>query len=341
MTNRLAGPVTGPSAWTSAELAADDSWIYSLNDAEIGEIEAALSVVGEKGLKVFQFGADDFPLPSLAVKLAAVIEQLENGRGCALIRGLDAARYDEDTLKTLYWGLGVHLGLPISQNARGQFISHVRDTGRDYYSHNVRGYTTKARIKPHCDPADTVGLLCAHPAKSGGESEIASAMSIYNELLAHHPEYLEPLFGGFYFDLRGEGVTDDPDEVTFNRVPVFSYFDGRLSCRFNAKSIIEGQMKADMPLDGLALDAVQAVGDLASRSDLRFDLTFRRGDIQILNNHMILHARGGFENYPEPDRGRNLLRLWVNLRDGRTLAPEFADRLNTGPRGGVMIREGV
>ena len=70
-------------------------------------------------------------------------------------------------------------------------------------------------------------------------------------------------------------------------------------------------------------------------------MTFRRGDIQILNNHMILHARGGFENYPEPDRGRNLLRLWVNLRDGRTLAPEFADRLNTGPRGGVMIREGV
>ena len=56
---------------------------------------------------------------------------------------------------------------------------------------------------------------------------------------------------------------------------------------------------------------------------------------------MILHARGGFENYPEPDQGCNLLRLWVNLRNGRTLAPEFADRLNTGPRGGVMIREGV
>ncbi len=345
MTDRLAGPVTGPvtgpSAWTSAELAADDGWIYPLSDTEIGEIEAAVAGVGEKGLKVFEFGADDFPLPSLGAKLDAVIEQLENGRGCALIRGLDPAKYDEDTLKMLYWGLGVHLGTPISQNARGQLIAHVRNTGSDYQSSNVRGYTTNARIAPHCDPADTVGLLCAHPAKSGGRSEIASAMSIYNELLDHHPEYLEPLFRGFHFDLRGEGATGDVDEVTFNRVPVFSYFDGRLSCRYNRKTIEDGQVKAGEPLEGLALEAVQAVADLAMRDDLRFDLAFRQGDIQILNNHMILHARGGFEDHPDPDRGRNLLRLWVNLRDGRKLAPEFADRLNTGPRGGVMVREGA
>ena len=335
----IPGPVTGPSVWTSAELAADDSWIYILTDAEINEIEPAVNMVREKGLKVFEFGREDFPLGSLAVRMAAVIEQLENGRGCALIRGLDVECYDEDSLKILYWGLGVHLGVPITQNAKGQLIAHVRDRDHDYYSHNVRGYTTNARIRPHCDPADTVGLLCAQPAKKGDENEITSGLSVYNELLSVHPEYLEPLFEGFYFDLRGEGVTDDLDEVTFNRVPVFSYFDGRLSCRFNGKSIIEGQIKAGKPLDGLALKAVEAVGELASRDDLRYDLAFRQGEIQILNNHMILHARAGFEDYPEPGRKRNLLRLWANLRNGRKLAPEFADRLNTGPRGGVMVRE--
>jgi hypothetical protein len=341
MTDRLPQPVTGASVWTSTELATDDSWIYILTDAEIEEIEAAVEGVREKGLKVFEFGREDFPLPTVAVIMAAVIEQLENGRGCALIRGLDASRYDSDILKLLYWGLGVHLGLPISQNAQGQLIAHVRDRERDYYSHNVRGYTTNSRIRPHCDPADTVGLLCAQPAKEGGESEITSALSVYNELLANNPEYLVSLMAGFYFDLRGEGATDDPDEVTFNRVPVFSYFDGRLSCRFNGKSIIEGQVKAGQPLEGLALEAVEAIAGLASRDDLRYDLAFRHGDIQILNNHMILHARAGFEDYPEPDRKRNLLRLWANLRNGRKLAPEFADRLNTGPRGGVMIREGL
>ncbi|MBT3306468.1 MAG: TauD/TfdA family dioxygenase, partial [Alphaproteobacteria bacterium] len=281
MTDRLAGPVTGPSVWTSSELAADDSWIYHINDVDIEEIEAAIAGVREKGLAVFEFGAEDFPLPSLSATLDGVVEQLENGRGCALIRGLDATKYDEDTLKTLYWGLGMHLGQPISQNARGQLIAHVRNTGSDYQSNNVRGYTTNSRIKPHCDPTDVVGLLCAHPAKKGGSSEIASAMSIYNELLAQNPEYLEPLFGGFHFDLRGEGVTDDPDEVTFNKVPVFSYCDGRMSCRYNRKTIEDGQVKAGEPLEGIALDAVRAVAELAMRDDLRFDLAFQQGDIQV------------------------------------------------------------
>jgi hypothetical protein len=217
-------------------------------------------------------------------------------------------------------------------------IGHVRDRDRDYDSKNVRGYTTNARISPHCDPADIVALLCAHPAKQGGESQITSAMTIYNQLLAHTPEYLEPLAGGFHFDLRGEGVTDDPDEVTFNKVPVFSYLDGRLSCRFNGKTILDGQAKAGAPLEGHALEAVKKVSELAMDPEFRFDLAFQAGDIQILNNYLILHARGGFEDYPEPDRRRNLLRIWVNLHHGRKLAPEFADRLNTGPRGGVMVR---
>lgn len=334
----LRQPVAGPSAWTSAELAADPSWIYPLSAGDIGELEAAADAVRSKGLRLYEFGLDDFPLPGLSATMANIVDQLKNGRGCALIRGLDASRYDEETLKTIYWGLGLHWGVPISQNARGQLIGHVRDRDRDYDSKNVRGYTTNARISPHCDPADIVALLCAHPAKQGGESQITSAMTIYNQLLAHTPEYLEPLAGGFHFDLRGEGVTDDPDEVTFNKVPVFSYFDGRLSCRFNGKTILDGQAKAGAPLEGHALEAVKKVSELAMDPEFRFDLAFQAGDIQILNNYLILHARGGFEDYPEPDRRRNLLRIWVNLHHGRKLALEFADRLNTGPRGGVMVR---
>ncbi|MDA1090746.1 MAG: TauD/TfdA family dioxygenase [Proteobacteria bacterium] len=334
----LRHPVIGPSAWTSAELAADHSWVYALSADDIGELEAAADAVRSKGLRLYEFGQDDFPLPGLAAMIADIAGQLEGGRGCALIRGLDAARYDEETLKMMYWGFGLHWGVPISQNAKGQLIGHVRDTARDYHSKNVRGYTTNARISPHCDPADCVSLLCAHPAKKGGESEISSAMSIYNRILETHPEYLEPLTEGFHFDLRGEGVSDDPDEVTFNKVPVFSYFDGHLSCRFNAKTILDGQTKAGAPLNGLALAAVNKVAELAQDPEFRLDLTFRQGDIQILNNYLILHARGGFEDHPEPERRRNLLRLWSNLHNGRKLAPEFANRLNTGPRGGVMVR---
>lgn len=331
--------INGLSAWKSVELAGDNGWIYNLDDNEKIEIETAVELIRKRKLKIYEFGIDDFPLKKFAVRLDAILDQVENGRGCALLRGLDIASYDEDTLKLIYWGLGVHIGTPISQNAQGQLIGHVRDRGGNYYSHNVRGYTTNSRIRPHCDPADTVALLCVQPAKKGGESEISSSTSIYNELLKKNPELLEPLFNGFHFDLRGEGVTDNPDEVTFNQVPVFSYFDSKMSCRFNAKSIIEGQVKIGRPLEGVALKAVETVADLASQDEFRYDMTFCEGDIQILNNHTILHARGDFEDHKELERKRNLLRLWTNLRNGRQLASDFADRLNTGPRGGVMIRK--
>ncbi|MFM9882071.1 MAG: TauD/TfdA family dioxygenase [Burkholderiales bacterium] len=331
-------PISSPSAWTGPQLATDSSWIHPLDRTEIDELERAARAVQASGAPPQAFERDQFALPTLGPRLARIVDALENGIGCALIRGLDMTRYDLATAKTIYWGIAVHLGIPISQNARGERIAHVTDTGRDYQSKNVRGYTTRARLRPHCDACDVVGLLCWRTAMAGGESLIASSTTIFNEILRTHPEYLPALFRGFHYDLRGEGTTDDPDEVTFHRVPVFSWFDGRLSCRFNQKSIEEGMVKARMPLTPHEQAAVDYVGELTLSDPLCHHLTFEQGDIQLLNNHTVLHSRTSFEDWAEPDRKRNLLRLWVNLREGRPLAPEFAERLNTGPRGGVRVQ---
>lgn len=331
-------PVEEPAAWRPGDLASDSSWIYHLGDAELAEIGDAITHVRAKGLAACEFGREAFPLPSLSRQIDQIIQELEHGRGCVLIKGLDVERYHMADLKTLYWGLGVHLGVPISQNAKGDLIGHVTDSGRDYDSKNVRGYTTNDALRPHCDSSDSVALLCVHHAKSGGESIIASSVTIFNEILRTRPEFLDDLAEGFHFDLRGEGATGDPEEVTRHKVPVFCYHDGRLSARYNQKIIEDGQSKAGSPLTGKTLEAVRYVGELALRADIRFDMRFERGDIQILNNHVILHARNNFEDFPQPDRKRNLLRLWFNLRQGRKLPPEFAERLNTGPRGGVAIK---
>lgn len=336
--NILRKPVTEPAAWTTEDLAADRSWLQTLTPAELAEIDVAVAVVRSKGLATFEFTRDDFPLPRLGARLRDIARDLEHGRGVVLLRGLAPERYDIDALYALYWGLAVHLGTPISQNAKGDLIGQVTDSGQDYQTKNVRGYTTRAALRPHCDASDVVGLLCVHPAKTGGASCIASAATIYNTILAERPEFIAPLCRGFHFDLRGEGVTDDPDEVTFNRVPVFSYFDGWLSCRYNGKTIIDGMAKSGAPLSDDDLAAVEFVRALAMRPGIRFDMGFRPGDIQLLNNHMVLHSRTDFEDWPEPARKRRLLRLWLNLDHGRALAPAFADRLNTGPRGGVMAR---
>ncbi len=41
------------------------------------------------------------------------------------------------------------------------------------------------------------------------------------------------------------------------------------------------------------------------------DIPFEQGDIQFLHNHVILHSRNAFEDWPEPARKRHLYRLWL------------------------------
>lgn len=335
----LRTPVATETAWTAGRWATDRSWIHALNDAEVAEIDAALRRTA--AMPMAEIGRTDFALPTVAQRLGRILAELEQGRGFVMLRGLPAARYDMDALYRIYWGLSVHLGVPISQNSRGEKIAQVRDYGTDYGRANVRGHTSSDAIQPHCDTSDVVGLLCVHPAKQGGASMIASAMTVYNTLLAEHPDYLEPLARGFRINLAGKGPTGRLDEVTHNHVPVFSYHAGLLSCRYNEKQTLDGAALTGRVLTPLERSAIAAVGEIAMRPGIRFDMDFLPGDIQWLNNHVILHARTDFEDWPEPERRRCLLRLWLNMRDGRPLAPDFADRLNTGPRGEVAVQPGA
>ena len=126
-------------------------------------------------------------IPEFGLRLAAIASELENGRGFFLLRGLPVAKYSLDTVKAIYWGIGIHLGAPVYQNTRGDLMTHVADRGDDYNDVNIRLYTTAAAANPHNDPRDVVGLLCVRHAVEGGTSMIASAMSIYNRVVAEHP----------------------------------------------------------------------------------------------------------------------------------------------------------
>ncbi len=341
MINIPENTIDGLDAWSAAELKADDKWIHQLSNADKAELKSAVDSVKTKGLDVFCFGREDFSLPTLGSRIKSIMTDVEKARGCALIRGLSVDSYSINDLSLLYWGLGVHMGTPISQNARGDLIGNVRDAGKSYNSTNIRGYTTNAALPPHCDPADTVSLLCVKAAITGGESLLASAPAIFNELISTEPELLPPLFKGFYFDLRGEGTTGEINEVTRHRVPVFHWHAGRLSCRYNRRTIVDGQRKAGEPLEGLDLRAVDRVAELAEDERFRFEMTFLPGDIQILSNHTILHFRRAFESNLTSQAPRHLLRLWTNVDEelARPLRPEFAERLNNGPRGGVYVTD--
>jgi hypothetical protein len=64
-------------------------------------------------------------------------------------------------------------------------------------------------------------------------------------------------------------------------------------------------------------DAERGLMDLyeqiASSSEFFLDMNFEAGDMQLISNHTVLHARTAYEDWPEPEKRRHLLRLWLSL----------------------------
>ena len=172
-------------------------------------------------------------------------------------------------------------------------------------------------------------LLCVEKAKEGGMSSLVSSVTIHNEIVRHHPEYLEPLYEGFHHDYRGYGPNADPNEVTPTPIPVFEYNNGRINCAFAKKIIETGARKRGVPLTPLQQAAIDYVHELGTSEALRIDMMLEPGDIQVINNYITLHSRS---NYVDHDDGRKryLLRMWINLPDSVQLSPDFAAFVRRG-----------
>ncbi len=329
MSEILRQPVADRSAWRGKDLRNDASWIWTLPQQAICDIDAALARLDARRVPLIEMKRADLALPSIEADLAGLLHEFENGRGFVVIRGLPLERYDDDQIARIFWGIGQYLGRPISQNAQGDLLGHVKDAGGLVYgAKDVRGYQTTAELFFHNDNCDIVGLLCFRKARAGGVSRIASATTLYNEVLAHHPEFLDVLYRGFRYDLRGEerpGVAP----ITAN-VPVYSYHDGKLSMRYVYTSIVQAARKGGYEFTPLEAAAMRFLNETAAREDIRLDMMLEPGDMQFCFNHTVLHSRTAFEDWEEPARKRHLLRLWLNNPEGRKLAPEFADRYGTG-----------
>ncbi|MCG8546788.1 MAG: TauD/TfdA family dioxygenase [Alphaproteobacteria bacterium] len=332
---RAYGPATGPAAWRTADFEQDSSWLHAFTESDITEIETALETALATGKPVAALTRDDFPLPTVAAKIAAAVDEVETGRGFVLLRGIRLPNYSREEAAAIFWGMGQYIGTSLSQNPQGALLHAIEDIGNDYAGNNVRGHSTNARLRPHVDPCDIVGLFCIHPAKSGGLSTISSALTVYNEILTHHPEYLDPLCQGFRIDYAGKGPSDAPDLTSPQRIPVFSIYDGAFSCYYNAKQFERGAEKIGRPLSDREHAAIMCIEEIALRPDVQFNMGFQTGDIQLINNYTVLHSRTEYEDWPETQRKRVLLRQWWNVPQGRPLLPAVADRLGTGPRGGV------
>ncbi len=313
--------VDHPSAWYGRDLQRDQSWLIQLTPDDLEEIDRALRDVTAAGLDLAQVGRGNFRLPHFGQKLAAWLEEIRTGRGFVVLRGLPVTRYTDDEVGLIFWGLGAHLGLAVTQNPKGDLLGHVYDHGRTYGAIDVRGYETNAHLPFHSDGCDLVGLLCLRRAKSGGLSSVVSSTTIHNEILRRRPDLLPPLYEGFHYIRREAALTDSP--VTPHRIPVFGVKDGLVSSRLIRNQINAAFAKTGTEPTALERDALDLVDELAHDPEIHLDMDLQLGDIQLCNNYTVLHSRTGFEDFPEPERRRHMIRLWLTFRDRRPMADNF------------------
>ena len=329
--------ITGPGAWIGPEIQHDPSWVHQLDAGGIEEIDAALRHARRAGVRI-PFAAAAFPLPRFAAELDRILDEIENGRGFVLVRGIPRDRYSDEECEILYWGLMSHLGTPVSQNARGHLLGHVRDEGREIADPNARAYQTNQRMDFHTDmlPIDVLGLFCMRTARSGGESKVVSALTIHNVLREERPDLLEALYGEFHMDWRGE---EPEGERPWFTLPMFSAREGRVTTRVVSLPYYESVARFGEQYrpTGIQREALEKVQEIANRSELMLSMDFQEGDIQLLNNHTMLHARTAYVDYDEPGRQRHLLRMWLAVSDARRrpLADALGSRYEWVRRGGI------
>ena len=195
----------GRVAWHGPELMRNpDEWTHVFTADEVAELDSALALAESRGLDVIQLDTDNFPLPTLAPRLLELRDELVEGRGIALMRGLPVHRYTSWQVCAAFYGMGAHLGWPCPQNAKGHVLGHVKDLGNDPDDPATRIYTTCAAQPFHTDSADVVGLLCVNNSLEGGESQVVSTVAIWNELVRTKPHLAEVLTQPFPVDRKGE-----------------------------------------------------------------------------------------------------------------------------------------
>lgn len=201
----------------------------------------------------------------------------------------------------------------------------------------------------HTDGADLVGLLCISKSLSGGESDIASTHHIYNTLQREHPDVIETLTTpNWYFDRKGEvGEGQDP---WYKSSILYTERDGnRVWNKIDPNNVTSlgrfntGPDAVIPPLSAAQLHALQILEETATK--LALHMILEPGDIQLLANGHVLHARTAYKDWPAgsvDENGRervrrHLMRLWLAVPESEGgLKTPFHDS-DVKKRGGIQV----
>jgi alpha-ketoglutarate-dependent taurine dioxygenase len=332
-------PITGACVWRGSDMAKSPRWQRHLSQAQLAEIDRALAAAKARALGWQEMTLEDFPLPCFAPLADEIRAELEEGSGILLLRGLDPARYTPQEQRILYAGLCRHIGTLVYSNRAGEIMREIRDVARDggadpgqrygalpdsgkpgaFLSSYARTLTNQ-QLRFHTDRCDVVALFCIRQALRGGVSKLCSSPAVHNAMLARRPELCAALYEPMWRSRFGE---EDATDDSSYPLPVWGVRGAKFTSHYSRTFIEVAQRRSEVPrLSAEQAEALDLLHDLAE--ELCFEMIFRPGDIQFVNNHVIYHARTAFEDDPDQGADRLLMRLWMAMPNSRALPEDHA-----------------
>jgi alpha-ketoglutarate-dependent taurine dioxygenase len=332
----------GRRAWLASEIV-DEDWVVPLGAPVVDEIRELARFIEANPVQNLQRSVSDFDLPECTVAVGRLKAILDDGVGFAVLDRLPMDEFPIESLIEVYWLLGQLIGRPVAQKWNGQMIYDVSDTGAAY-QYGVRGSHTSVELVFHTDNAfarmvpDYVGLLCRHPAASGGVSRFCSLYTVHDRMMERYPAGLERLYQPMFFDRQKEHAEG---EAKVCLAPYFSWRGERLFARANSSLVRKGYEVVGEPMDDALLAALDAIDEVCSSEEIWFEGPLQRGQIQYLNNHEVGHYRSEFVDHDDPARKRHLYRLWHRAEgsvcyDG--VYPSFAAERRSASSSGSLSR---
>ncbi|MEM8743194.1 MAG: TauD/TfdA family dioxygenase [Pseudomonadota bacterium] len=326
-----------PAAWHSEDLTNDQSWIYRIDDAAARQMALEVKTSFEPDRPLFDYRLEDFSFDPGMAKIRAAFKEAEIGRGFALVKGLPRPLLSANEYRTLVWGIGLHLGVPRPQGKATQYISEVRAAGGVYRAAGGRGYNTNSGLDFHVDGCDVVALACFNAAKSGGKSLVSSSVSAWHALTSENPDLAKVATDTFYFSRNQE---EAPDENAYYGQPLFDFEEGRLFAKWNRNRVRTAQdIDGVPPLTAEQRKCADFLDEILVRPQNMFSMSLEPGDLQFMNNHLMLHSRTAFEDFAEPERQRLLYRLWIappsSVALPKTWKAYFRSTVPGSVRGGI------
>jgi alpha-ketoglutarate-dependent taurine dioxygenase len=306
--------MTARQLWRGDTLPADAGKMF-LPPEVLRELDTVAESLDRDPLPLLVLRPDDFALEETRAFMRTVKAQIDGDLGFAIVDRLPVERWSLASAKAIWWLLASLVARPVAQKWDGTSIYDVTDLGKPP-GNGVRPDVTNYEQNFHTDnsynnePPHYVGLLCVRTAMEGGVSGIVNFATAHEEMRKRHPELLDRLYKPYYFDRQREHA---PGDVMITHHPMFEKIGDKVVARLSNFQVRNGHKIAGEPLDNEGAAALEAFEAILNEPGISARFYFEPGQMQIIDNRALGHKRSGFRDWPEAERKRLLVRLW--LRD--------------------------